>query len=267
MTVFRRVKYKTESDFEKLRKSAQVVAVTLAEVAKYIKPGVPLTYLDQIGEECIRDHKAIPSFKGYDGFPAALCLSVNDVVVHGIPKAGDYLQDGDIISVDCGAILNGFHGDFAYTFAVGEVSEEVRLLMDRTKESLMEAIDVAVAGNTVGDIGHTVESYVGQFNYGVVRELCGHGIGKDMHERPDIPNFGRPGAGDRLHEGMCICIEPMITMGSRKIYMENDGWTIRTQDHKPAAHYEHQLVITDKGTEVISSYKLLAEVIGTEERY
>ncbi len=265
--MFRRVKYKTESDFEKLRKSAQVVAVTLAEVAKYIKPGVPLTYLDQIGEECIRDHKAIPSFKGYDGFPAALCLSVNDVVVHGIPKAGDYLQDGDIISVDCGAILNGFHGDFAYTFAVGEVSEEVRLLMDRTKESLMEAIDVAVAGNTVGDIGHTVESYVGQFNYGVVRELCGHGIGKDMHERPDIPNFGRPGAGDRLHEGMCICIEPMITMGSRKIYMENDGWTIRTQDHKPAAHYEHQLVITDKGTEVISSYKLLAEVIGTEERY
>lgn len=267
MTVFRRVKYKTESDFEKLRKSAQVVAVTLAEVAKYIKPGVPLTYLDQIGEECIRDHKAIPSFKGYDGFPAALCLSVNDVVVHGIPKAGDYLQDGDIISVDCGAVLNGFHGDFAYTFAVGEVSEEVRLLMDRTKESLMEAIDVAVAGNTVGDIGHTVESYVGQFNYGVVRELCGHGIGKDMHERPDIPNFGRLGAGDRLHEGMCICIEPMITMGSRKIYMENDGWTIRTQDHKPAAHYEHQLVITDKGTEVISSYKLLAEVIGTEERY
>lgn len=265
--MFRRVKYKTESDFEKLRKSAQVVAVTLAEVAKYIKPGVPLTYLDQIGEECIRDHKAIPSFKGYDGFPAALCLSVNDVVVHGIPKAGDYLQDGDIISVDCGAVLNGFHGDFAYTFAVGEVSEEVRLLMDRTKESLMEAIDVAVAGNTVGDIGHTVESYVGQFNYGVVRELCGHGIGKDMHERPDIPNFGRPGAGDRLHEGMCICIEPMITMGSRKIYMENDGWTIRTQDHKPAAHYEHQLVITDKGTEVISSYKLLAEVIGTEERY
>ena len=267
MTVFRRVKYKTESDFEKLRKSAQVVAVTLAEVAKHIQPGVPLTYLDQIGEECIRDHHAVPSFKGYEGFPSALCLSVNDVVVHGIPKAGDYLRDGDIISVDCGALLDGFHGDFAYTFAVGEVSEEVRLLMERTKESLMKAIDVAVTGNTVGDIGHTVESYVGQFNYGVVRELCGHGIGKDMHERPDIPNYGRPGYGDRLKEGMCICIEPMITLGSRKIYMENDGWTIRTQDHKPAAHYEHQLAITDKGTEVISSYKLIGEVLGTEERY
>ena len=265
--MFRRVKYKSEAEFEKLRKSAQVVAVTLAEVAKCIKPGVPLTYLDQIGEECIRDHHAVPSFKGYEGFPAALCLSVNDVVVHGIPKAGDYLQDGDIISVDCGALLDGYHGDFAYTFAVGEVSEETRLLMDRTKESLMKAIDVAVAGKTVGDIGHAVESYVSQFNYGVVRELCGHGIGKDMHERPDIPNSGRPGFGDRLQEGMCICIEPMITLGSRKIYMENDGWTIRTQDHKPAAHYEHQLVITSKGTEVISSYKQLSEVIGTNERY
>lgn len=267
MTMFRRVKYKTESDFEKLRKSAQVVAVTLAEVAKYIKPGVPLTYLDQIGEECIRDHHAVPSFKGYEGFPSALCLSVNDVVVHGIPKAGDYLQDGDIISVDCGALLDGFHGDFAYTFAVGEVSEEVRLLMERTKESLYKAIDVAVAGKTVGDIGHTVETYVGQFNYGVVRELCGHGIGTNMHERPDIPNYGKAGYGDHLQEGMCICIEPMITMGSRKIYMEKDGWTIRTQDHKPAAHYEHQLAITSKGTEVISSYKLLGEVIGTNEKY
>lgn len=265
--MFRRIKYKTDSDFVKLRQSAQVVAVTLAEVAKYIKPGVPLTYLDKIGEECIRDHHAIPSFKGYEGYPAALCLSLNDVVVHGIPSDHVFLQDGDILSVDCGAILNGFNGDFAYTFAVGEVSEEVRLLMDRTKESLNKAIEVAVAGNTVGDIGHTVESYVGQFNYGVVRELCGHGIGREMHERPDIPNYGRPGTGDRLQEGMCICIEPMITLGSRKIYMEKDGWTIRTQDHKPAAHYEHQLFITSKGTEVISSYKQLAEVIGTNELY
>lgn len=181
--MFRRVKYKTDTDFAKLRQSAQVVAVTLAEVAKCIKPGVPLTYLDQIGEQCIRDHHAVPSFKGYEGYPAALCLSVNDVVVHGIPKQGMYLNDGDIISVDCGAILDGFQGDFAYTFAVGEVAEDVRLLMERTKESLNKAIEVAVAGNTVGDIGHTVESYVSQFNYGVVRELCGHGIGKEMHER------------------------------------------------------------------------------------
>ena len=265
--MFRRIKYKSDADFEKLRASANVVAITLAEVAKSIKPGVPLTYLDRIGEECIRDHHAVPSFKGYEGYPAALCLSVNDVVVHGIPKNGAFLNDGDVISVDCGVLLNGFHGDFAYTFAVGEVSKEVRALMDRTKQSLMEAIKVAVTGKTVGDIGHTVESYVAPFGYGVVRELCGHGIGKDMHERPDIPNFGRPNTGDRLQEGMCICIEPMITLGSRKIYMEKDGWTIRTQDHKPAVHYEHQLAITSKGTEVISSYKLLSEVIGTNETY
>ncbi len=265
--VFRRVKYKTDSDFEKLRKSAQVVAGTLAEVAKHIKPGVPLTYLDQIGEEYIRDHHAVPSFKGFEGFPASLCLSVNDVVVHGIPKNGMFLENGDIVSVDCGAILDGFQGDFAYTFAVGEVSEEVRLLMERTKESLNRAIKVAIAGNTVGDIGYAVESYVSQFNYGVVRELCGHGIGKEMHERPDIPNYGRQGHGDVLQEGMCICIEPMITLGARKIYIEKDGWTIRTHDHKPAAHYEHQLAITSKGTEVISSYKLIGEVIGTDELY
>lgn len=265
--MFRRIKYKNEADFEKLRQSAHVVAVTLAEVAKCIKPGVPLLYLDQIGEQCIRDHHAVPSFKGYEGYPASLCLSVNDVVVHGIPKQGDYLTDGDIISVDCGALLNGFHGDFAYTFAVGEVAEDVRLLMERTKQSLNEAIKVAVAGKTVGDIGYTVENYVGQFNYGVVRELCGHGIGTDMHERPDVCNYGRPNTGDRLQHGMCICIEPMITMGKRHIYMENDGWTIRTKDHKPAAHYEHQMIITDKGTEVISSYKLLGEVLGTTELY
>jgi len=265
--MFRRIKYKSDADFAKLRESAQVVAVTLAEVAKCIKPGVPLTYLDRIGEECIRDHHAVPSFKGFEGYPAALCLSVNDVVVHGIPKDGAFLNDGDIISVDCGALLNGFQGDFAYTFAVGEVAPEVRQLMDRTKESLNQAIEVAVAGKTVGDIGHAVESYVGQFGYGVVRELCGHGIGREMHERPDIPNFGRPGVGDRLQAGMCICIEPMITLGSRKIYMEKDGWTIRTQDHKPAAHYEHQLAITANGTEVISSYKLLGEVLGTNEKY
>lgn len=265
--MFRKIKYKNEEDFEKLRQAAKVVAITLAEVAKHIKPGAPLIYLDQIGEECIRDHHAVPSFKGYQGYPASLCLSVNDVVVHGIPKQGSYLEEGDILSVDCGAFLNGFHGDFAYTFAVGEVSEEVRLLMERTKESLNRAIEVATAGNTVGDIGHAVESYVEQFNYGVVRELCGHGIGKDMHERPDVCNYGTPHKGDRLQQGMSICIEPMITLGNRKIYMEKDGWTIRTLDHKPAAHYEHQLLITDKGTEVISSYKLLGEVLGTTELY
>ena len=174
---------------------------------------------------------------------------------------------GDIISVDCGALLDGYHGDFCYTFEVGEVSKEVHALCQRTKESLYKAIEVAKAGNTVGDIGHAVEHFVSQFNYGVVRELCGHGIGKDMHEKPDIPNYGSKGAGQRLEPGMCICIEPMINMGSHKIMMENDGWTIRTRDHKPSAHFEHQLIITEHGTEVISSYKLLGEVIGTEELY
>ncbi len=265
--MFRKIKYKSAEDFEKLKKAANVVAVTLAEVAKNIQPGVPLLYLDQLGEQCIRDHHAIPSFKGYAGFPASLCLSVNDVVVHGIPKRGNFLKEGDIVSVDCGAVLNGFHGDFAYTFAVGEVSEEARLLMERTKESLNEAIKVAKAGNTVGDIGHAVETYVRQFNYGVVRELCGHGIGKEMHERPDIPNYGHPHSGDRLQPGMCFCIEPMITLGTRKIFMENDGWTIHTLDRKLAAHYEHKLIITEAGTEVISSYKLLGEVLGTTELY
>ncbi len=265
--MFRRVKYKSEAEFAKLKASANVVAVTLAEVAKVIKPGVPLTYIDQIGEQCIRDHHAIPSFKGYEGYPASLCLSVNDVVVHGIPYPNQYLRDGDIISVDCGAVLDGYHGDFCYTFEVGEVSEEVHKLCVRTKESLYKAIEVAKAGNTIGDIGHTVEQYVGQFHYGVVRELCGHGIGKDMHEKPDIPNYGTKGQGMKLAPGMCICIEPMINMGSHKIVMENDGWTIRTRDHKPSAHYEHQMIITEHGTEVISSYKLLGEVIGTEELY
>ena len=265
--MFRRIKYKSEADFAKLRQSARVVAVTLAEVAKHIRPGVPLTYLDQVGEQCIRDHHAVPSFKGYEGYPAALCLSVNDVVVHGIPKPGQYLRDGDIISVDCGALLDGYHGDFCYTFEVGEVAPATRQLLQRTKESLMKAIEVAKAGNTIGDIGHCVEQYVSQFHYGVVRELCGHGIGKDMHEKPDIPNYGVKGSGMKIAPGMCICIEPMINLGSHKIVIENDGWTIRTRDGKPSAHFEHQLIITENGTEVISSYKPLAEVIGTEELY
>lgn len=265
--MFRRIEYKGEQEFAKLRESARVVAVTLAEVAKFVQPGVPLLYLDRIGEECIRDHHAVPSFKGYEGFPASLCLSVNDVVVHGIPHENQYLNDGDILSVDCGAVLNGYHGDFCYTFAVGNVDEAARLLMQRTKQSLMEAVKVAVAGNTVGDIGHAVETYVRPFRYGVVRELCGHGIGREMHERPDICNYGRPGTGDRLRPGMCICIEPMIAMGDRHVTIDDDGWTVRTRDRKPAAHYEHQLAITEHGTEVISSYKPLGEVIGTEELY
>lgn len=256
-----RIKLKSEAEIELIKESSLLVGKTLAEVAKAIRPGVTLLYLDKIGEEYIRDHKAIPSFKGYNGFPAALCLSVNDVVVHGIPN-NTILRDGDIISVDCGVFKNGFHGDYAYTFAVGEISEEKKLLIQRTKESLYKGIEAAKIGNTTGDIGSAVQRYVESFGYGVVRELCGHGIGRNMHEKPDIPNYGIPKKGEALREGMVFCIEPMITQKSRKIYMESDNWTIRTQDGLPAAHFEHQIALTKQGTEVLSTYQYIEEVLG-----
>lgn len=259
--MFNKIRLKKDSEIELIRISSLLVGKTLAEVAKAIKPGVPLLHLDKIGEEFIRDHGAVPSFKGYNGFPASLCLSVNDVVVHGIPDQS-VLKNGDIISVDCGVYKNGYHGDYAYTFAVGEISEEKRLLVKRTRESLDKAIEAAVKNNTTGDIGHAVQSYVESFGYGVVKELCGHGIGKDMHEKPDILNYGKPGKGELLREGMVFCIEPMITLKSPRIFMENDNWTIRTIDRKPAAHFEHQLAITEKGTEVLSTYEYIEEVLG-----
>ena len=261
--MFRNIRLKTEADIELIKISSLLVGKTLAEVAKAIRPGVPLLYLDKIGEEYIRDNHAVPSFKGYNGFPAALCLSVNDVVVHGIPS-NKILEEGDIISVDCGVYQNGFHGDYAYTFAVGEISEEKRLLVQRTKESLYKGIGAAVAGNTTGHIGHAVQKYVEQFGYGVVRELCGHGIGKNLHEKPDVPNYGKPNGGMILREGMVICIEPMITNRSPKIYMENDNWTIRTADGQPAAHFEHQIAITANGPEVLSTYQYIEEVLGNK---
>lgn len=259
--MFNRIKLKSAAEIELIRESSLLVGKTLAEVAKAIKPGVTLLHLDQIGETFIRDHHAVPSFKGYNGFPASLCLSVNDVVVHGIPSHAT-LRDGDIISVDCGVYKNGFHGDYAYTFAVGEISEDKRLLVKRTKDSLYKGIEAGTIGKTTGDIGFAVQKYVEAFGYGVVRELCGHGIGRDMHEKPDVPNYGLPGRGDVLKEGMVFCIEPMITQGSRKIYMERDNWTIRTQDGSPAAHFEHQIAITAQGTEVLSTYKYIEEVLG-----
>lgn len=256
--MFNRIPLKTDEEIELIKISSLLVGKTLAEVGKAIKPGVTLLYLDKIGETFIRDHQAVPSFKGYNGFPASLCLSVNDVVVHGIPSNA-ILREGDIISVDCGVYKNGFHGDYAYTFAVGEISEEKKLLIERTKESLYKGIEVAVNGNYTGDIGYAVQSYVESFGYGVVRELCGHGIGKKMHEKPDVPNYGKKGKGEILREGMVICIEPMITMRSPKVYMERDNWTIRTYDGKPAAHFEHQIAITKNGAEVLSTYEFIEE--------
>jgi len=261
MKIFNRKIYlKNKSEIELIKESALIVGLTLAEVAKYIKPGVPSNYLDKIAEDFIRSHQAVPSFKGYNGFPASLCISINDVVVHGIPSR-QVLQEGDIVSVDCGVYKNGYHGDYAYTFAVGEISEEKKLLVERTKKSLYKGINEAKKGNHIGDISHAIQSYVESFGYGVVRELVGHGIGKKMHEKPDIPNYGKKGKGELIVPGMVFCIEPMINLGTPRVSMDADNWTIRTLDRKPSAHFEHQIAITEEGTEVLSTYQYIEEVL------
>lgn len=251
---------KTEREIEVMKEGASIVGKTLAEVAKLIQPGVSLLTLDKVAETFIRDNGAIPSFKGYEGYPAALCLSVNDVVVHGIPSHRE-LQEGDIVSVDCGAYKNGFHGDYCYTFEVGHVAEEIHLLCQRTKESLYKGIEAAVEGNRIGDIGHAVQSYVESYGYSVVREMIGHGCGRHMHEKPDVPNYGNKGSGPRLKKGMVICIEPMINLGVRNIRIDKDGWTTRTADGQPSAHFEHMVAIRENGSEVISTYKYIEEVL------
>lgn len=256
---------KTEEEVELLRQSNLLVGKTLAEIAKYIEPGVTTIRLDQIAEEFIRDNGAIPTFKGFPNpyglpFPGSICTSVNDVVVHGIPD-DTVLKDGDIISVDCGTSLNGFCGDSAYTFCVGEVSDEVKALLKATKEALYLGIEQAVCGKRIGDIGYAVEAHCTQHSYGVVREFVGHGIGKNMHEEPAVPNYGRRGTGIMLKRGMCIAIEPMITLGSRKIYMDKDRWTIRTADGKPAAHFEHTVAVGMAKADILSSFDYLEEVL------
>ena len=248
------IHYRTDSEIELLRKAALLVGKTLGEVGKHIRPGIRTIELDKIAEEFIRDHGAIPAFKGYEGFPGSLCISVNDAVVHGIP--GNYeLRDGDIVSVDCGTILDGYVGDSAYTFTVGEVSEEIKLFLQRSKESLYKGIEQAVSGNRIGDIGYAIQSYVEQFGYGVVRELVGHGVGRKMHEDPQVPNYGKRGTGTKLSEGIVIAIEPMITFGKRDIIQERDGWTIKTKDRKPAAHFEHDVAVRNGKAEILSSFE------------
>jgi methionyl aminopeptidase len=263
--MFNKTNLYTNADIQQIKLSSLLVGKTLAEVAKRIQPGVPITLLDQIAEEFIRDHQGVPSFKGYNGFPATLCISINDVVVHGIPK-DQILMDGDIVSVDCGVYKNGFHGDYAYTFAVGNISEEKQLLIDRTKQSLILGIEKAKVGNTTGDIGFTIQNYVESFGYGVVRDLCGHGIGRKLHEAPEIPNFGKSGKGTPLKVGMVFCIEPMINQKTHKVYVESDGWTIKTLDGKPAAHFEHQIAITETGTEVLSTYDYIEEILNNKTK-
>ena len=253
---------KTDEEIGLMKQSNQLVGMTLGEVAKWIQPGVQTIKLDQIAEQFIRDHHGVPGFKGYGGFPSTLCISVNDRVVHGFPSTYE-LRDGDIISVDCGAVLNGFNGDSAYTFPVGDVSEDVLRLLRTTKESLYLGIEQAVAGHRIGDIANAIQTYCEKNGYSVVRELCGHGIGKKLHEDPEVPNYGRRGTGPVLKPGMCIAIEPMINMGSKNVVMERDGWTVRTRDGKPSAHFEHTIAITPEGPEILSSFAFIDEVLGS----
>lgn len=258
---------KTEDEIELMRKANQLVGKTLGEIAKHIAPGVNTLQLDKIADEYIRDNGGVPTFKGFPNpygnpFPASICTSVNDVVVHGIPDEKTVLKDGDIISIDCGALLEGFNGDSCYTFCVGEVSPEVKQLLKVTKESLFLGIENAVAGKHIGDIGNAVQEHCESFGYGVVRELTGHGIGKEMHEDPAVPNYGSRGNGVLLKAGMCIAIEPMITMGDKAIYMMPDRWTIRTRDGKPAAHFEHTIAIRRGEAEILSSFEEIEQVEG-----
>ena len=258
------IQYKTEAEIELLRESSLLVGKTLAEVAKILKPGVSTKALDEVAESFIRDNGAVPGFKGYGGFPATLCISINDEVVHGIP--GDRIvKDGDVVSIDCGTYKNGFYGDSAYTFAIGNVSEEVKLLLQRTKESLYLAIEQSIAGKRVGDIGYAVQNYCESFGYGIVRDLVGHGLGKNLHESPEVPNFGRRGTGAKLKEGMVIAIEPMVSLGSYAVKQDNDGWTIRTVDGLPAAHFEHDIAIRKGKADVLSTFKYIEEVLNKQQ--
>ena len=245
--------YKTEEEIDLIRESSLLVAKTLAEIAGLIKPGITTLALDEIAEEFIRDNGGIPAFKGYNGFPNTLCVSPNDQVVHGIPN-GRALKDGDILSVDCGVVMNGYYGDSAFTYEVGEVDVQIKQLLKVTKESLYKGIEMAVEGNRVGDIGYAVQKHAESFGYGVVRELVGHGVGKNLHESPEVPNYGRKGKGILLKEGLVIAIEPMINMGERGIMQHNDGWTITTLDNKPSAHFEHTIVVRKGKAEILSSF-------------
>ncbi|WP_276793197.1 type I methionyl aminopeptidase [Segatella oulorum] len=251
---------KTEDEIDLMREANQLVGKTLAEVGRHIKPGVTTRHLDKVADEFIRDHGAIPTFKGFpnpygEPFPAAICTSVNDVVVHGIPSDDVVLHEGDIISVDCGTLLNGYNGDSAYTFMVGEVDEAVKQLLEVTKQSLYLGIEQAVPGKHVGDIGAAIQAYCEAHGYGIVRELTGHGIGKEMHEAPQIPNYGMRGNGVMLKAGMCIAIEPMVTLGNRNIGMLPDRWSIVTRDHQVAAHFEHTIAVRKGKAEVLSTFE------------
>ena len=246
--------YKTQAEIELIRESALLVGKTIAEVAKAIRPGITTLALDKIAEEFIKDHNAAASFKDYRGYPFTACISVNDAVVHGFP-GNEPLKDGDIVSFDVGVFKNGYHGDSAYTFAIGEVDEKILKLLRVTKESLYRGIEKAIAGNRVGDISHAIQEYTEKKNgYGVVRELVGHGLGRHLHEEPNVPNYGKRGSGPKMREGMVIAIEPMINLGTKDVFYEEDGWTVRTRDGKASAHYEHTVCVKKTKADILSSF-------------
>ena len=246
--------YKTKAEIELIRESALLVGKTIAEVAKFIKPGITTLELDNIAFQFIADHGAVPSFKDYRGYPFTACISVNDAVVHGFPSK-DPLMEGDIISFDVGVFKNGFHGDSAYTFAIGNVDPAILQLMRVTKESLYLGIEKAIAGNRVGDISFAIQDHTEKRNgYGVVRELVGHGLGRSLHEDPQVPNYGKRGSGPKMQEGMVIAIEPMINLGVKDVYYEDDGWTVRTKDNKASAHYEHTVCVKKGKADILSSF-------------
>lgn len=251
---------KTDEEIELIRESSLLVAKSLAEVAKIIRPGVTTLELDKVAEEFIRDNNAEPAFKGYNGFPNSLCISPNAQVVHGIP--GKYeLKEGDIVSVDCGVLKNGYYGDSAYTFAIGEVKPEILKLLKVTKECLAKGIEAAVSGKRLGDISYEIQEHAEKNGYSVVRELVGHGVGKKLHEAPEVPNFGKRGSGPKLQKGLVIAIEPMINLGKKAVRHHSDGWTITTADGLPSAHFEHTIAITGGQADILSTFKYIEEVL------
>lgn len=248
------INYKSNAEVELIRQSCVLVNDAIAYVAAMIRPGVSTLELNDKADEYIIEHGAVPNFKNYHGFPYACCISVNDAVVHGFPTK-DELKEGDIISIDCGALKKGYHGDSAYTFALGEISDELKQLLRVTKESLYKGIEKAVVGNRIGDIAFAVQDYTeGQRGYGVVRELVGHGLGKELHEDPQVPNYGKRGKGIKLRDGLVIAIEPMINLGGKEVFTDKDGWTIRAADGKPAAHYEHTVCVRKNKADILSSF-------------
>ncbi|HHB79511.1 MAG TPA: type I methionyl aminopeptidase [Saprospiraceae bacterium] len=257
--------YKTEEEVELIRESCLMVCKTLAYAGSLLKPGITGAEIDAKAEEFIRDNGGIPGFKGYGGFPGTLCISVNEQVVHGIPSDKEF-KDGDIISLDCGVIMNDYNGDAAYTFALGDVKEETMKLLRVTKESLYRGIGQAVKGRRIGDIGYAIQDFAEkQEGYGIVRELVGHGIGKALHEDPEVPNFGRRGRGILLKENLVIAIEPMVNLKTKQVVQENDGWTIRTKDRQPSAHYEHTVVVRKNQAEILSDHSFIEEMIKTNK--